>query len=321
MYEVKTIKAKEFKFHSDGKVQTLTLGGIPVSEDAQKTLCEQQRVPYTLFGFQDRTPVPIIEPVLQTLADLKAVIDTDKNTIESFVHPNKEFVSDEEFQLVKETLDSQIMKEFDLFGLDVFTAQTGVSRPLTGGITFNQDLVRLACINGLKVFHPQCSTHFRTLPDLKTTNTAIEKVTDFDSESFMTSVFGTDCQRPASVTDLLNMASASGLPKDEIGSYFPTELIRTHYLNKGYDIDKLSSKTLSNLKAGVSYYDAFNFLTYVISHKIPQSERLERQIYAAKFLSKKAAKDYEHLLLADAKVTAPVIDPALIVQLKGDVNF
>lgn len=313
MYRVENLKSDSFSYRED----VLKLAGMPVTKSAVKDLCAQRKVPYGLFAFQERTPIEIIDPIFKSLGDLKAVIKDDE--VKSFVHPSKEFVSDENLALIEEKVQALELPDFSLFGFDTFSSKGKVTRPLTGGVNISLGITRLVCSNGATVFHPACSTSYADMPNLTVTGNALEKLKEFTPEEYLNSVFGDKSQlRPASVLDLKSIALASELPEDELSLYFPLSLVREHYAQKGYDIDKLSTKTLSQLPAGVTFYDAFNFLTYVISHKIEKDKVTDAQIRASKFLGRASAKDYEHLLLAGTKIEAPHIPGNLIVRMKGD---
>lgn len=316
MYKTELINPKEFAY----KDETLSLAGMHVSGQATRDLCSHFKIPFSLFNFQKRTPISIIEPVLATLPDVKAVVNEQSNTVEGFVHPNKTFVEDDDYQHLKERVLKTIPDEFDLFGLDTFSYNIGVDRPLTGGVTFHADLVRLACLNGAKTFHPECSNHYHSLPSHTDVDVVLDKLSHFSPTTFLTSVFGVNASRPASVFDLVSMANSSGLPEDELSLHFPISEVREHYNRLGYDIDKLSLNTLSTLKAGVSYYDCFNFLTYVITHKANKEDNMELQIKASRFLSQKSIKDYEHLLLSTKGTEAPSIKMEDIARYKGDTG-
>lgn len=301
-----------FSANQSGEELLIKLGDFDVTPDAIKDIAVQHSVPQALFGFQKKSPISFIEPILRTLPTMTAVVE--ENSVIAFVHPNKKFVTDEQFSEVKQAIAQYDPEEFSLMGTDHWNYRIGAVRPLQGGIQLDTALMRLACLNGARVQHSAYQRAFSAMPSLK----EISEFKPISPEEFLIQVFGVDNARIASVADLERMANVSTV--EDVDLYFPLQKIEDHYLkNAGVDLSKISSKSKSYLSSGLSYFDAFNILSYVTTHHAEPSFNTQKNV--GTFLSKSQLNSYEIMKLSQNNLTAPTFDTESLKRLRGDANL
>lgn len=307
--KVKRFNSDKFMVaRKDGSI-AVHLDEHPVSNSALSDLSSHYRVPSALYGFQERSKVQFLEPILKTLPDITAVLDDDEYQVRAIVHPKKEFVSDEQFQHAADILSRIDTEEFKILDIDHWRYKGNVERPLQGGLLVNVALLRLACMNGATVSHSSYKKTFSAMPPVN----YLKSLRLASPVEFLNQVFGND--RLASVTDLEEMAKVSSVenPLD----YFPLDKVYHHYLEKAnLDLKKTSKELKKFLSSGLSYFNCFNILSYVTTHYAKPSFELNRNV--GSFLSVSSLKENEIRKLSQSQITAPVFDSKAIEHLRGD---
>jgi len=278
---------------------------------------------------------------------LSVVFDESDQPV-SFVHPSRQFISDDQFynQIVNSfhgqnpdktktyyNRQGNLCHRFTIadslnlpapLASELFSAEGVIERMSTGGMTFSAGLLRLACTNGSTVnekgFHWDNLNSLSEIQDAlahvsfpSLTNVIISRITD-----------KTGSLINASVNDVLRLSNSCRRHHDESASlydpnqHFPIDHIREHYINQPEEIDILSASTntLRALPSGLTYWDAYNCATS-FARSCANRQKVEVEATNGLMSKKKdlgPGKEGYHYT-----GTAPAINRSVLQRLRGEI--
>ena len=316
--------------------------GYEIQPKVVEELCKFNGVPATLVSVDKRFKTTTAHTVLsQVLEKEPMFVLSEEGDVLNALNPKSSFMSDDQFEKVVDDVQSLGFKDVkttklgaslratiqlpsddknQFFNNDFFEKRVIVERLAEGGMFLNVELLRKVCTNGQLVADAQFKkTLHRVSVDTDLLKTFLADTTEFSISDYFESLWNKNGEPViASVADYFGMKKTltAFVGEDMADVVYPSDIITEFYNNQDIDVQSLSRTMQAKLPSGLSYYDAFNFLTHGVKMAEEKDLKLELEVAAWAKPSKLTQLKQSDLIFKGA----PYFSPEKILALRGDVK-
>ena len=337
---MKIVKTNIQGWSKNSEGNYVTGEGYNLTSNQVQDQCNYLGVPTSLLNIDKSFGTNTTLDVLKAASNgkQKLHLNDDESEVLAVMDHRSTFMSDDKFDSMVDTYKKAGYEEVNMaiskgniratFNLpvsdkdnvlgDVFRKQIVMERMAQGGIYVSAGFLRLACTNGMLVADKEYRKLFRNAVKDTDVDGIFSLTAGSSVEEYFRKLFSNNGKwLEASVADYMGMRKTLSdiIGPDAASESFPTMAIEEHYLDQNIDINKISRQLQYRLPAGVTYFDAFNFMTHGV--KKAEDLTLEQEISIGKW----ARPSYINQL-RDTDVSfhgKPKFTQALIDHLKGDI--
>lgn len=306
MTKILETKVSDWKKPEQGP-GVIVADGYILNTVGQTDMCKFYGLPGVLPKVDAAHNTRVVVDVMQATTNepVKFLVDDEKNEIISPIDPRSNFITDEQFDTMK--------NEFLSRGFDIKEAPTyhkvkwgdawfeapfegdssvmgdairktiQIQRMPQGGCHLSMGIIRQICTNGAVVKEKEYSHLSRTMPFTQDhIENYIKVIGGMDLQQYLMSKWFVDGKPiEASVGDYYGMRSTllKATDKETADISFPTEPIVDFYKSQNIEIGEINNNLRNRIPSGLSYYDCFNILTHGMK-QVP-TRTLEHEIEIA----------------------------------------